>query len=175
MKKPSFQIRSSRGKFEIRPYETGDEEKILSSWETVFGRSMPTAHWQWKYPLNPAGFRTLLCLSENGEVAVHYAGQGCRICFFGKEALGLQLTDIFTHPAYRWAIGGKTGLFIKTAWIFWQTFLEKAPFSPPDGKGSGSLKRLFQGLIRYPQGLTSSGGNFAGNTILSVWSRMPAI
>ncbi len=143
MKKTSFQIRSSRGKFEIRSYETGDEEKILSSWETVFGRSMPAAHWQWKYPLNPAGFRTLLCLSENGEVAVHYAGQGCRVCFFGKEVLGLQLTDIFTHPAYRWAIGGKTGLFIKTARIFWQTFLEKAPFSPEYELKVSASKALF--------------------------------
>ncbi len=119
------EVKSREGTFLIRPYRPGDETAILSSWKEAFGQEMTLSHWRWKYPGNPEGFRCLLCLAEDGTVVAHYAAQVTRITFYGEEILGLHLTDSFSHPRFRWALGGKTGLFVRTGWIFLRTFLEE--------------------------------------------------
>ncbi len=124
-RRTELEIKSREGNFLIRPYQPGDEAAILSSWKEAFGQEMSLAHWRWKYPGNPEGFRCLLCLAEDGTVVVHYAAQVRRITFYGEEILGLHLTDSFSHPRFRWALGGKTGLFVRTGWIFLRTFLEE--------------------------------------------------
>lgn len=112
----------------MRPYRRGDEELILSAWELAFGKSFPRAWWFWKYLENPAGFSALLCFSPEGELAVYYGGQRCRVWYGGHLFTAFHLADIFTHPAYRWAIGGKRSLFTKVARIFWKTYLKNCPF-----------------------------------------------
>ncbi len=119
-----------KGKFIIRPYEPSDEPQIIASWEEAFKQRMDAETWRWKYHANPAGFRTMLCLSETGDVAVHYAAQVYRITHNGQKKLALHLTDNFSHPAYRWALGGKTGLFVKTSWAFLKTYLDEIPIDP---------------------------------------------
>ncbi len=118
---------TSKGRFVIRPAEPGDENKIFISWEQAFNKKIDRETWRWKYHTNPQGCRTMLCLAENGEVAVHYAAQVYKINFGGTEKLALHLTDNFSHPKYRWALGGKTGLFVKTSWAFLKTYLEDIP------------------------------------------------
>jgi len=118
-------LETKEGTFFLRPYRPGDETAILASWKAAFGKEMTLSHWRWKYPENPEGFRCLLCLSEDGTVVVHYAAQVQRISFYGREILGLHLTDSFSHPRYRWALGGKTGLFVRTGRTFLRTFLEE--------------------------------------------------
>ncbi|MCK4816678.1 GNAT family N-acetyltransferase, partial [bacterium] len=125
--KQAIVLKSLRQNFIIQPYRTGDEDRILSTWKEAFNKEMAPDFWQWKYPCNPAGFRIMLCLAENGEVAAHYAAQVCKISFQDQEWLGLQLTDNFSHPKYRWALCGKTGLFVKTARAFLKTYLEEIP------------------------------------------------
>ena len=121
-------IESQKGKFFIREFQPEDLSGCLDSWKAAFGKEMDKNLWEWKYFKSPGGFRTVVCVSEDGTVAVHYAGQGNRSFYFDKEILGLQLIDIYSHPSFRWAIGGKTGLFVKTARSFWQTFMDNAPF-----------------------------------------------
>jgi len=123
--KNSLTIKTTKGLFTIRPYKPGDEARILPSWQAAFGKEMPLAHWRWKYIENPAGFRCMLCVAEDGTVVVHYAAQVMRINFQNKTILGLHLTDSFSHPKFRWALGGKSGLFVKTGWVFLKTYLEK--------------------------------------------------
>ena len=121
-------VRTRTGSFEIRPYRPGDERAILAAWKEAFGKEMRLEEWQWKYAQNPEGFRCLLCLAEDGTVAVHYAAQVQRLAWGGEEILGLHLTDSFSHPRFRWALGGKTGLFVRTGRIFLKTYLEKIDF-----------------------------------------------
>jgi len=116
-----------KGKFVIRPYQPGDDPQIFVSWEKAFNKKMDAEVWHWKYHANPAGFRAMLCLSDSGDVAVHYAAQVYKINHNREEKLALHLTDNFSHPEYRWALGGKTGLFVKTSWAFLNTYLEEIP------------------------------------------------
>ncbi len=122
------QIKTTRGTFTVREFCPKDQDQVLSSWEKAFNKKVNPDYWHWKYNKNPGGFRTIVCLDENGTVAVHYAGLGTRTWFHDQKIIGLQFVDIYSHPKYRWAIGGKTGLFVKTARIFWQTFVKNAPF-----------------------------------------------
>ncbi len=121
-------LKTSKGDFLIRPYQPGDEALICKTWALAFGKEFPLPLWHWKYRSNPLGFAALLCLAENGDLAVYYGGQYQRIICQGKSYLALHLADNFTHPAYRWAVGGKKSLFARVARIFWNTYLEYAPF-----------------------------------------------
>ncbi len=118
---------TTKGKFTICPYQPEYEAQIFASWEKAFNKKIDQELWHWKYHANPAGFRTMLCLSEDGEVAVHYAAQVYKINHQGQTKLALHLTDNFSHPKYRWALGGKTGLFVKTSWAFLKTYLKDIP------------------------------------------------
>ncbi len=88
---------------------------------------MSLEEWRWKYPENPYGFRCLICLAEDGTVVTHYAAQVVRLCWDERLLWGLHLTDSFSHPSYRWAVGGKCGLFVRTGWLFLKTYLEEIP------------------------------------------------
>jgi len=120
-------IETKKGKFLVRPYTTGDERLILEGWKQAFGKEMALAEWHWKYKECPGGFRCLLCFSETGEVAVHYAAQVYPAVFRGERILGLHLTDTYTVPSYRWAVGGKHGLLVKVGHYFLKTYLEDFP------------------------------------------------
>ena len=115
------------GRFLIRPYREGDEGAVLEGWKKAFGKEMSFEEWRWKYRECPGGFRCLLCLTEDGKVAVHYAAQVYPATFRGERILGLHLTDTFSVPEYRWAVGGKHGLLVKTGLYFLKTYLENFP------------------------------------------------
>ncbi len=125
-----FKILTHKGTFTIRPYHAGDEEKIFPAWKLAFSSEINTDWWRWKYLKNPSGFRTMLCLSDTGDVAVNYAAQVYNLWFDGMEIKALHLTDNFSHPNYRWAIGGKSGLFVRTGKVFLKTYLENIPVEP---------------------------------------------
>jgi len=121
-------LKTTKGLFLVRPYRRGDEQLICNSWAQAFGKTFPLSLWHWKYAANPCGFAALLCFSESGDLAVHYAGQFQKVFWKEKSFLALHLADNFTHPAYRWAVGGKKSLFARVARIFWRTYLKNAPF-----------------------------------------------
>jgi len=148
-------IETQQGLFFLRPYQPGDEWAILSSWKEAFGKEMSLEEWRWKYPENPEGFRCLLCLAEDGTVVAHYAAQVMRVAFRGGTILGLHLTDSFSHPRFRWAVGGKRGLFVQTGWVFLRTFLEKIelPVEPlPTGLPVARLAYGFPGERHFRLG-----------------------
>lgn len=124
-----IRIESPQGLFYIRPYRKGDERLILQGWKQAFGKEMSLEEWRWKYEHCPGGFRCLLCTFEEKEIAVHYAAQVYPASLFGEKVLGLHLTDTFSLPAYRWAIGGKYGLLVKVGLFFLKSYLEEFPAS----------------------------------------------
>ncbi len=116
------------GKFRVRFYQPGDEEAIISAWEKAFGKPFPLQVWRWKFSASPWGFSALVCLSGEGLVAAHYSGQYQKVWFEGRSLRALHLVDVFTHPAYRWAVGGKKGLLVQMARTFFKTHLKNCPF-----------------------------------------------
>ncbi len=110
-------IEIEAGKFVIRRYRDQDEESVRKLWKAAFGKEMSPELWHWKYLKNPYNRQMLLCLNENGEAVVSYTGIPYRANLSGKTVEMTQLMDIMSHPEYR-----KTGLFIKTAYAFFEFF-----------------------------------------------------
>lgn len=104
-------------KFVVRPYLDQDEERVRKLWKAVFGKEMPSMLWHWKYLKNPFNQMMLLCITETNEAVVSYTGIPYRANYRGKLAEMTQLMDIMSHPEYR-----KTGLFVKTAYAFFEMF-----------------------------------------------------
>jgi len=126
--KPLKILKTSRGAFFLRPLESSDEELLLSAWEIAFGKTFPSQLFHWKYFSPPWSPRFLLCISPQGEVCVFYGGQKQKILWDGREYEVIELMDNFSHPAYRDLIGGKGGLFVRVARIYWRTYLKACPF-----------------------------------------------
>ena len=127
-----MRLETSRGVFLVRPYAPGDEELICRGFARAFGKALSPDFWRWKYRGGPAGFAAVLCFAPDGRLAVHYAGQFQPVRFFGERLLALHLCDAFTHPAFRFAVGGRQSLFARVARIFWRTYLKGAPFTEYD-------------------------------------------
>jgi predicted acetyltransferase len=104
-------------KFMIRQYRDDDETGVRKLWKAAFGKEMPMRLWYWKYLNNPYKRQMIICVAETGETVVSYTGIPYRTNLQGQTVEMSQLMDIMSHPEYR-----KTGLFIKTAHIFFEIF-----------------------------------------------------
>ena len=106
------------GRFIARTYDRTDEDRVLALWKTAFGKDLPVPIWRWKYADNPFGNRVLLTMDSDDEIAiVMYSGVPYRTNWNGRTVEMVQLMDIMSHPDYR-----KTGLFVKSAEIFFDFF-----------------------------------------------------
>ncbi|MCI0587094.1 MAG: GNAT family N-acetyltransferase [Planctomycetes bacterium] len=92
---------------EIREYRPGDEDAILACFNRVFARENPRfvprtlAHWHWKYRDNPSGNRIFVAVTEEGEVAAHYAALPARAIFRGRPVTFHQGIDSMADPRFR--------------------------------------------------------------------------
>lgn len=108
----------AHGRYTIRPYEPGDEEPILATFNRVFqedakgpqARTLP--EWRWAYPDNPAGMRVWIALDE-GRVVAHYASRPARTLVAGQVGRFTQIVDSMVHPDYRRSLKSP-GLFART-------------------------------------------------------------
>ena len=107
--------------FELRPFEPGDEESILSGFNTVFravngegfvdrGLDM----WRWQFLENPAGHRIHVAVTEDGVVAAQYAAVPMRARTPAGETTFCHGVDSFVLPEYRHGLK-RPGLFIHVA------------------------------------------------------------
>ena len=78
--------RSEIGDFTIRPYQPGDEQAIVESFNLVFREvcgegyvDRDLAFWRWQFLENPCGNRITVGLTEASEVAAQYAGVPQRV------------------------------------------------------------------------------------------------
>ena len=106
------------GRYTIRPYEAGDEEQILITFNRVFQedsrgtQARTMAEWRWAYPENPAGMRVWIALDE-GRVVAHYASRPVRVLVEGAPRRFTQIVDSMVHPDYRQSLKSP-GLFART-------------------------------------------------------------
>lgn len=57
----------------IRPYQSGDEESINRSFNSVFRASRSLAEWRWKFLDNPLGHAIVIAKLDQGPVVSHFA------------------------------------------------------------------------------------------------------
>jgi len=104
----------------IRPYQPGDEDRILETFNLVFrevcgdgfvDRTME--HWRWQYLDNPVGQRMSLAVAPDGTVASQYAGVPLRADTPWGRVTFVHCVDSLTHPAFRKGLK-RPGLFVIT-------------------------------------------------------------
>jgi hypothetical protein len=115
-------ISTDRGTFLIRSYENGDESGVLNLWEAAFGKPMPRNLFRWKWQDNPYGHQIMLCVSEDGCPVAMYSGIPYKANWEGETVRFTHLMDHSSHPAYRSALGGRRGLFVRTAAEFFDRY-----------------------------------------------------
>ncbi len=105
----------------IRPYQPGDDGRILASFNTVFEEVSGAGYerrdmtlWRWQYLENPAGHRIHLAVAADGTVAGHYAALPMRVVTPQGPTVFSQIVDSFVHPDYRHGLK-RPGLFVHTA------------------------------------------------------------
>lgn len=95
------------GDFLVREYEEGDEVRILEAFNRVFAAVNPEFEprtledWNWRFRDNPAGMEIRIAVTEDGEVAGHFAGIRQRMRVEGRAGRFVQGVDNFTDPRFR--------------------------------------------------------------------------
>lgn len=111
----ALDISTPRGRFVVRPYRPDDEPAVRRAWQAAFGQPLAREHWQWKYHAAPHGHCLLVCVDQEGEVAALYGGLRYP-AFWDRETRYLcQMMDNLSVPSLRGVLGGRTGLFVRTA------------------------------------------------------------
>ena len=110
-----MQLTTDSGDFCIRPYEPADEAAVLRAWEASFHKPLSPESWRWKYHAAPFGHKILLCMHESGDVAAMYGGVIYPVLWQGKIRNFCQLMDNLSNPTYRGVLGGRNGVFVRTA------------------------------------------------------------
>ena len=117
----------SEPRYQVRPYQDGDEERILRLFNRVFGegdeRFQPrtTEQWQWEFAENPAGRQISLAFDADGELVAHYACLPVVLNLEGTHALAGQGIDSMVHPDHRRGLK-KEGPFLAAARHYFETW-----------------------------------------------------
>jgi hypothetical protein len=112
--------------YEIRPFRPGDEERILATFNLVFGENDPAfvprtrAEWDWAFARNPAGQRMWVA-EHAGTIAAQCAALPYRVLVDGRETSFTQGVDSMTHPEHRKGLR-RPGLYVETAYPFFRQF-----------------------------------------------------
>jgi hypothetical protein len=110
---------------EIRPYQPGDEQEILTSFNQVFREVCGEGYvdrkmdfWKWEFEQNPQGMRVMLAVTPEGRVAAQYAGVPLAMHTFSGPTNFVHAVDSMVHPDFRQGLK-KPGLFltIGKAWF----------------------------------------------------------
>ncbi|GEM_PF-2116299 len=118
-------IEASRKRFFIRPYKSGDKEKILLLFNEVFNKEKSCQLWTWEFLKNPYGTQIMLCEQEDGKLVAQCAGIPVPLYFKDKIFLGAQLVDCMCKKEYRALAIKKRGLFALTVEKFFDEFTGK--------------------------------------------------
>ncbi|MBI2902339.1 MAG: GNAT family N-acetyltransferase [Candidatus Methylomirabilis oxyfera] len=107
--------RDPAGRWTIRPYRPGDEERILDLFSRVFRVERSIEHWRWKFRDNPAGqYHMRLAETPSGELVGQYAGLPVRMAWGEKTLVFDQVIDVMLDPVTRLGLK-RTGLFFALA------------------------------------------------------------
>lgn len=89
----------------VKDYRSGDEDKIIPLFETVFGCTMgPTEserHWRWEFADNPVKPMAIKLAWDKDRLAGQYAANPLRVWIDGQEHVAALSLDTMTHRDYR--------------------------------------------------------------------------
>jgi hypothetical protein len=142
-------LKTRQGKFIFRPYEDQDESAICQLWEVAFGHPIPSEIWRWKFHDNPFGRLMMVCFTDSGQPVALYAGIPYVANHQGKTIRIVQLIDNMSHPAFRFAVNGRKGLFGLTVDNFISQLCMPQHISFSYGFGGDRHFRLGKLLFNY--------------------------
>lgn len=86
---------------DLRPYQHGDEARIIDLFEQSFGSAIAPEFWRWRYLDHPAGGPLIELAWDGDRLAAHYAVSHAPLTIDGEPtAASLSMTTM-THPDYR--------------------------------------------------------------------------
>jgi GNAT superfamily N-acetyltransferase len=95
---------------ETRPYQLGDEARILELFRQSYGRDLGQQLWSWRFRDNPTGPGIIYVSWDEDVLAAHYAVTPIVLRIDGRDHVAALSGTTMTHPAYR-----GLGLFPKLA------------------------------------------------------------
>ena len=110
----SFLVPTAHGTFTLRPAGNADRSGLLALWRAAFGREADPDEWAWKYD-GPFGHHTVVCVHDSGRIAAAYPGVPLPTRCHGRDIRIDVLMDSMSDPAFRGVLGGRRGLFVRTA------------------------------------------------------------
>lgn len=124
MKASSFlhRIDTPKGTFFIRPYQKGDEVKIVELFKEVFGKEKSLRLWRWEFLENPFGTEIMLCFSEDGKLVAQCASIPVEAYLAGSVVRVAQVVDCMSSRRFRGIFARKRGLYILTISQFFKTY-----------------------------------------------------
>jgi len=143
------EIATEHGRYSIRPYVAADLPAVLAAWQAAFGKPLAADLWRWKYHGAPLGNQILLCEHESGEVAALYGGVPFAADWRGRRLRITQLMDVFSHPGHRKQLGGRGGLFVRTATAFFTATAQPGGSALLYGLPGERHSRLGEHLLEY--------------------------
>lgn len=103
--------RDPAGRWIVRPYQPGDEVRILDLFRRVFNVERSLDHWRWKFLDNPAGRHWIrLAETPSRELVGHYAVLPVRMAWGEETAVFIQVVDVMVDPSFRRGLR-RPGLF----------------------------------------------------------------
>jgi len=115
----------------LRPYEAGDEQRLLDAFNDSFGRVDPDfrerslAEWRWRFLDNPYGVRIMLALDVQGNLLAQYAGMPRAALVDGRRVTLTHAVDSFSVARSGLA---RRSVFVQTCEAFIAAFRSSDPF-----------------------------------------------
>ncbi|MEY3218709.1 MAG: hypothetical protein RIT27_66 [Pseudomonadota bacterium] len=108
--------------FQIRTYQSGDENSILETFNEVFKTQRTLEHWEWKYLNNPYGKTWISAVWHQNKIVAQYAGYPLPLYFQGNQHVICHVGDVFSVSKYRKIGRGETALISRSLRHYEQSY-----------------------------------------------------
>lgn len=89
-----------------------DVPAVADLFQRVFGHSMSTELWNWKYAHERG--HNIVAWNQQGQIVAHYGGLNRQLHYFGRDEWGCQIADVMVEQTER-AVLTRTGPFFLVA------------------------------------------------------------
>jgi hypothetical protein len=105
--------------FQLREYQDGDIEGIISLYKLCFGKDLGKEVFIWKYKQSPFGSRGYVGLFS-GNIVAFYGGIKMKFYYKNRFLWAYQFCDVMTHPEYRGRLMSKKPLILRLSEAFYE-------------------------------------------------------
>lgn len=84
--------------YDIRPWQSGDENAILDLFAASFGRTLDPAFWSWRFRDHPAGGPLVMLAWQGDRLAAHYGASQAPLWCDGQVVPAALSMTTMTHP-----------------------------------------------------------------------------